>query len=381
MKIYRVLQIFLAVYLFGHATSRAQDNKIPITDLQTPNSPAFILLDASPTSIEHPTTAKAFGINLINNVQQAGGFPRNFGVEVSPFWFFRHPNLTPEKFYGIKKDTVKNGDDMGRVIYVNNIGGQAKLVALSLASVSQVDSVSKLNYGFISVGARSTLVRIMRKTVVRQFSILDSLDKEVSRLNKLIKPNMADSLVEKILDSAGTSARAYGASLHKLYKTKPAFIVEAAIGYSVAFENYTVSNRAQQRLGGWLTASGSIGLNKPDRETRTFLNILAVGRYLDNQYYKVKERDETYFDTGIRVEFERDRLWIGYERVQRSNQTNTSLSTFRSVGLIKYKLSESLFLTGSFGRNFGGTNNLISLLGLNWGIGNGKESLDVPKSE
>src|SRR5678815_2267596 len=66
-------------------------------DLNVPNSPAFTILDFSPKVIDKPGTAKTFTASIVNLVNQGSGIPKNFAMEVAPYWLF--PNkLTVYKY-------------------------------------------------------------------------------------------------------------------------------------------------------------------------------------------------------------------------------------------------------------------------------------------
>jgi hypothetical protein len=62
--------------------------------LRTPDSPAFVLLGVSPTEIQRPTTPKGVSTALGGFVSGADiTIPKNYGLEVAPYWLFAHPDL------------------------------------------------------------------------------------------------------------------------------------------------------------------------------------------------------------------------------------------------------------------------------------------------
>src|SRR5882724_2241992 len=63
-------------------------------DLKTPTTPAFVLIGTSPTVVERPTTPQDVALTVYNAVRTAGGLPRDFALEVAPYWLFSHPKLT-----------------------------------------------------------------------------------------------------------------------------------------------------------------------------------------------------------------------------------------------------------------------------------------------
>ena len=102
MKQLIILQSLLGL-LFLNA--RAQKTT-ELSDLKVPVSPAFSLLDFAPKTIESPGTIKAFTTNLVTTAAKAGGIPKDFAFEFSPYWFFKHPNMDIYKYHGLMVDTI-----------------------------------------------------------------------------------------------------------------------------------------------------------------------------------------------------------------------------------------------------------------------------------
>src|SRR5574340_1225846 len=69
----------------------AQEKKI--NDIQTPQSPAFVLLGIEPNSISKPTTPRAVAASFVSAVQQGGA------LEMAPYGLASHPNLTFDDYY------------------------------------------------------------------------------------------------------------------------------------------------------------------------------------------------------------------------------------------------------------------------------------------
>src|SRR5215210_5367154 len=90
LKKFCLALVLLAVAADALAQS---DKKVAIDDLSAPQSPAFILLGVAPTSVERPDTPKALGLNFLDKVATGNGFPRNYALQVAPYWLASHPNL------------------------------------------------------------------------------------------------------------------------------------------------------------------------------------------------------------------------------------------------------------------------------------------------
>lgn len=76
----------------------AQSPQVEIDDLRAPTSPAFVLLDVTPASVERPETPKSFSVNVINAVSRSKGLPQNYALEVAPYWLTSHPDLTFDQY-------------------------------------------------------------------------------------------------------------------------------------------------------------------------------------------------------------------------------------------------------------------------------------------
>ncbi|HEU5166964.1 MAG TPA: hypothetical protein VFU29_15545, partial [Chitinophagaceae bacterium] len=113
--------ILLLLLLSNSFASFGQN--LELKDLNVPNSPAFTILDFSPKVIDKPGTAKTFTASIVNLINQGSGIPKNFALEVAPYWLFRN-NLTVYKYLGVDPATSKQ----------NNIFSNARNISLSVGS-------------------------------------------------------------------------------------------------------------------------------------------------------------------------------------------------------------------------------------------------------
>lgn len=85
------------------STASAQEKAAAIPQfvtLRTPTSPAFVLLGLTPTTVERPTTPRAVATSFLSHFTEGGGaiLPRQFALEVGPYWLWSHPRLTLEDY-------------------------------------------------------------------------------------------------------------------------------------------------------------------------------------------------------------------------------------------------------------------------------------------
>ena len=79
----RLVTTTVAMALASTAVAGAQQppadqggSSVQIEDLRTPTSPAFVLLDVAPVSVERPENPKALIVNLVSTAAQSEGFRR-----------------------------------------------------------------------------------------------------------------------------------------------------------------------------------------------------------------------------------------------------------------------------------------------------------------
>jgi hypothetical protein len=361
-------QIIILMGLFIVIVAQAQqDSILSLKDLAIPNAPAFILLDEAPTSIERPTTTKAFTLSLLNSTKNGTELPKNYAVEFTPFWFFKHDSMTALDYIGL------GSRDLGKNIFTN-----IKKSSVSIAFINNNDTTPQVSN--LSVGIRCNLISIWSKK--DELDIRGRYAAAVHNLrNRAVQLRPPTPTGDKKYDSEATAVylkatelllnelEEQPSALTKELIKRPVFAIDIAAGYHEFFLDKSFSNNHFGRFGVWLTCNYAYNFkNHPN----CYLNFYAVGRYLkdgtqleSNQFVK-----KEYTDAGLKVEFECKKISLAYEWVQRVNKNE---NTTRSNGTLKYRISEQLCLVGAFGKNFGMNDNLISLLGINWGFSTGEE--------
>ncbi len=363
----------LIFILFMYSKSYSENpNEISLDNLQIPNSPAFILLDVAPTSIDRPTSSKAFAASIINSVRESNGIPRNYAVEFTPYWFFKHQGLSALKYWGIDKE------DGGQLPF-----SLAQRFSFSLATVQndlQIDSINKITLNNISAGVRMTLINIRNTNDISDLLKLNS--NHIKRLKKLNEDNIdkSPSEVVEIIDK-DKELMTSNERIKEILNRKPVFSVDFALASSWSFMGNDYTSGKFNRLGSWLTLSYSNSLNSKDSMTKNdYLNFYAVSRYLIDQHYIDKSGStikSNLFDTGGKLEFEFGKISLSYEYLYRMNLDSNNSNTFRSSGMVQYAVNENLKINVSFGKNFGDFNNLISQIGLSWGPFSSNEKTDI----
>lgn len=416
--------VTFAALLLNFAQSEAQSVKLE--DLKTPDSPGFQILDISPTSIEKPINPKALGTTLLNLTNDGNAIPKNFAMEVSPYWYFKDNNASVLKYLDI------GSDDKPTISF----SGILRKLSISMASVySDTTSgslIAKTNY--LSFGARTnlftyrllkqnkylmgTLAKISNKIVELKPKeiITDDKESEIKKLeldnrklqkmideeidnlkkdsfNRTLKEN--SNRIQKLKDEINSIEENAPDIFLKVLKedeelksymdeldTPPLIQIDGAFAYSEAFPDNTTANKRFNRSGFWTSiAVNSSGVTAK----KSKYNLAAVGLFkyisdnmLIDSVNNIFER-ENALDIGIKVDFTINDFTLAYEHIKRNYNGNNGLDCNRNVFVMQYKISDGLYFTGSYGKNFGEVNNLFSLFGISYGFG--KTQLKVPDQE
>lgn len=339
-----------------------------ITDLELPNAPAFTILDYSPTNISTPATTQAFTLSLINAVSNANGVPTNYALEFTPYWIF--------------KNKSRNFNDYLSGEEKNSYCKPYKNMSFSLSSVK------KQTIQNVSVGIRTNLLTVNRKAkgiaitelktkqLVNLVTIIDDAispikdpHAAVSQLSKDWQKTQLDVLENNPLYVSATKS-VYD-KVDEINAMKPIFTVDVATAYSHFYDENEFKSGKFGRFGAWTTLNENFKFEGKNN----YLSLYQYVRYLENGinydettmvYNKVES-----LDIGAKVEFQLNDFSLGYEYIKRTSESNN----YRSVGNIKYKLNKSFTINGGFGKNFEKTENLVSFLGVSWGIANSNDIL------
>jgi hypothetical protein len=375
------LKVVLALLFCSLFALGQQSDSISLKDLEIPTSPGFILLDKTPTTIERPGSGKALMLSVLNAVNESNGLPQNYAVDFTPFWFFKHKDMTAYKFAGYNPDANK------QMPFAN-----LKKVAVSFAIVNTPDVATSKPLTSVSIGMRTNIISIRTRADINDLraandSLVSRIKDKQDRLIKYIgdvtlsftNPTLYDQKVREFYAAEDASHQAEKNEIAAILKRKALFAIDGAAGYNSFYPGNTFADAQFGRMGAWITMSLSQALNKTSGD-RNYFNIYALGRFLSDgtSLEAGKYVTHNFIDAGGKAELEFRKLSVGYEYIYRmDDKTNT----FRSNGQIKYRISDQLLLTGAFGKNFGDNDNLISMLGINWGISSGTQQPKIQSAQ
>jgi hypothetical protein len=178
----KILSLIFTTLLCAICFAQKSDT-LTLKDLEMPISPGFILLDQAPTSIESPNTTKAFTLSVLNSFAQTNGFPKNYAVELTPFWFSKFRNMNALRYAGFKDEKARPFSSL-------------KMVSLSMAYINTNDTVTDKPINNVAFGARTTLLKVYpkgHKDKVLKAILVTRLDL-IDLASDLIKAGATDSL-------------------------------------------------------------------------------------------------------------------------------------------------------------------------------------------
>lgn len=379
---------------------------IDIKDLKTPNSPGFQILDIAPSSIERPTNPKAFAASLLSLTSNGTAIPKNFAMEISPYWYLKSDKASVYKYLSINKNDDKSSVDFNGIL---------NKLSISLASVycdSTAGSLIK-NTNYISFGVRTniftyrlaeqnTRLQATLKNITDKIQKIKSNDVEKKKLiglsnkydneitaendvaKKAIiqsKKNLVDVQIDAIIDVSEEKLekeleadKETQKNLEKLGEL-PLIQIDGAFAYSEAFPSNEYKNKRFNRSGFWFNASvNAFSINKEKLQDN--LSLLGSVRFISDNVLVENTTDEfkrnKAFDYGFKGEYTIKQFSISVEYLKREYSNNSSLNSERTIGVIQYKINDDLYFMGTYGKNFGDVNNLFSIFGINYGFGNTK---------
>ncbi len=294
-------------------------DSLKLNDLNIPTSPALVFTDQSPSSIEKPTTPKAFNLSLINLFQ--GG-----AVEVAPYWFWNHKALTIDALNNQKFPVIPT-------------------FALSTAT-TKTDTSSTLSVGF-----RTQIFRLLNKS---QIKTIQSKIKTIEQLLSVPREELP-----KDTDDIKKALVQYDSLL-----SKPLIVLEIAGAYLGNAANNSYKDLGANKMGVWLNLS----ISPPNFP----LDILGLARYskVVGSISKTGS-DSSFIDFGVGLSFLKKNFDLEGEYLNRKDFI-TKANYDRLVFVINYQITESLTAVASFGKNFGNVNNIVSLFGIKVGLSNQK---------
>jgi len=348
------LLLWLPAALSGPAL--AAETAETIDDLRVPVTPAFQLFNTAPTAVERPGTPRAFGLSLLSSLERSdSSFPKDLALEFAPYWWSSHPDLTFEKYY--------DGDDGQGPSLADTV---LRTFAFSLATVDLKNQTGVAGTS-MGIGARFLLVHGRpARELGEKVDLLKAV--QIEFLDECVPDDPEEPVDEDCQAAFEARLREAGAAVAKLDKERRGWLLEAAGAWAADFPDDDTSQRTNERAGAWLTASYN---GKPRS-----LAFLGTARYIRQEL--LDEKSNRY-DVGARVIWKADRdamppLALSAEYLHRF--TDVGDDTDRLVAVLEYSTPlDNIAIIASYGKAFGddftGRQDLVAVLGVNFGFGRG----------
>jgi hypothetical protein len=365
------------------------NSEVKIKELAVPKSPAFNLLDISPTQIETPTSPKQFALDIAQSFKDSIGWPKNYSMEFAPYWWLKKSNRSVYDFLGLRTINDSTNENTKKITGENPFSG-LKFTSISMAFINEdliPDSI-KRSQKIFSAGIHSTIIKIHSKNYakllaskLKEWHDAAQLELDMAMSNDSLPADPLSPAFtaywQKFTDMKLTTTSEIFDDINDIMNEKPVL----SLDISAAYANYGIndSTRKTGRTGLWVTLSSYVPIKLDDDEVnKNYIAFFGYLRYLQNNYAPGKGNQtmkSSCFDIGGKFELKFDKLSIGYEIIHRNYTKKGIAANNRNVGVVSYQLGNNLYINGAFGKDFGITNKQISSLGINWGFGDEKTKL------
>lgn len=367
---------YLGVLLTSILVAQSDTNPTAgLKNLASPNSPAFVLMDIVPSNIIVPDNIQAFSIQTISAFSgnsKDGLGNNNYAVEFQPYWYVKREKMNFFKYNNLISDKPE-GENVSINDYTRyNVFGDAwKKASVSLALMDGTFNVFQVPQSYVSVGARTRLLSVKTRNQIDEIKSQYTSYEQFMSSPEVIAIFANPSLSLSEINTAITSLEGYQAivqNFEQSLRRKPFFALDVAVAYSHFMGDKSQDmNDAFGRLGFW--ATGDLAFYTPTIGKQSHVHVYGVFRYLRDGLNIDPDsgdlRIENATDYGAKIALELDKLSFGYEYITRDSENNNEE---RSIGSIRYKISEAFTINGGFGKNFRSEGSTVALFGIQWGL-------------
>lgn len=372
-----------------NSESFSQQDTTSLDMLLAPGAPGFVLLGVAPTLVDRPADVTDFAVDVLNSTSNITALPQNYAIEVAPYWFFSHPDLSYDQFAG------DNGI----------IATAGQTFSLSVATSSVLSGGSDVVSTGMGLGARFSL---LRGRIDNEFSNyrarLDSVMRVAGEISAVVASEIAEKyktdpvivqLKTMLTQAAARNDTASIAAINQALQVRGRqlhYEVESSVRSQYRSELERVREEVQsiqvRRVGWKLEVAGGAVLNFPGQNFDSssvsryggWINggydlgdycALGVVRYLAD----VGNSAGDVVEAGARLVLNISRkLSLSGEGVYRGYPNGKSRTGWRFDIEVDYSVGKNSAVAFTFGRDSHGhqTGTLISALNLLIGFGSGR---------
>lgn len=331
------------------APALSGQDTLTLNDLRTPLSPAFVILGVEPTSVDRPSTPRAFALGLLSASGGEGGvIPENYAAEVAPYWMRRHPGLTFEEYI-----------DPGLW------GSLLQTLSFSLATTTLTEGADST----AAVGVGFRVMPIVGRPPSKLLALVASLDAFQTRRLNLIEAR-ADARTPTDLVKAVVRLGKNGAMGRAVSREIRDFPDDERVGLHLQFAGALAGHYPGNEFSAGTVGRTGLWSTLSYRTESPRLDLMGLVRWLRDE----TEAEQSAVDFGVRGVFTINRFSASAELVQRSaGDSDAAPATAggfgdgrRVVGLLEYRASDDMYFTFSYGQDFAdveGREPLVAILG------------------
>lgn len=318
-----------------------------LRQLRTPAAPALILLGVAPSLVERPTAPGALAVSLLAANGEEDLLPRDYALDVAPYWLVPHPGLTFESYYA-----------------PGFLQGVLQTTSLSLATVplSQLGDTAATGTA-VGLGLRTFLLAgRAHPALVRAVRGLRTVQTAANRVVLDLDQATDDAArarLERQLDTLDAEARDTALRIQELDTERVGWIIEAAGALTLDFPGNRTDSGSVGLVGGWLTVMY--------RMPRPALDLVAVARY---QRDHAAARD--LLALGGKLAWRIEDLVVSGEWLGRVGDRwpTGERPGYRLTANLEYRLPAVGYLTAAIGMDTDGPGSrLIAIFGIDLGFG------------
>ena len=353
-------------------SDRELPESVELEDLRIPDAPALSIMGSPKIEIAKPGTPRALGLTLIESLADSQtNIPQNFALDFAPYWWSQRPLNT------LDDEICRPSSQAGKATECEPISyGESLLrsLTISIASSAQDFELEEdIDLTRLGLGLRLSLLTGNINPAFRDrynlvpgelkciYKVVDGVEKDFE--NDLEKEQCLAENIELL--------REIGRELEQLSSSRVGWQLDFALASALDLPENNFDNAEFTRLGTWLTAA-YVPTNS-DREASSF-TFLGIGRYI---YDDFEDEGESIVDLGGRI------IWSpkatplsgSVEYLRRLGDNDGD----RLVGLAEYKSNDAYSVFASFGQtfeeDFTGNEDLVTLLGINIGLGQKPKAL------
>jgi hypothetical protein len=365
----------VALACSAHAQEHSEGNVPSYNTIRTPASPAFVLLGLEPSSVERPNTPADLALTVLNATSALTSLPQNFALEAAPFWLVSHPAITWRSDTGYRDPLTSMARTATISVATAQIGTTAVPVTglsvglrASIFSGELSDSTrARLRAAEVNLGAQSDIFNSILAT--KQAPVDSALWAAIRAANgDNQKIDAAVAVHKAAISSLGTAVLAdpaYQAAIAKeqeklgdLKVDREGFFLDLALGSSWQYPGNQLDSDSALRWGVWLT---------PSWNSESF-SAIAVLRYTGDGIHAVNDE----IDIGGRLLYSVSSFAISGEYVNRAYpRASGAASKYRLAGVFDYEMKKGIWVSATFGRDYGtptGGAGLLARLGLSLNV-------------